>query len=92
MIHLLTLCICILAFAALALAMTRHQEAIFRRELQAPIAHALRGAGWCGLALGLAIIVAGRGWALGLVAYSGHTSLAAGLVYVALVIRGRSST
>jgi hypothetical protein len=88
-IHLLTLLICILAFAALALGMARHQEAVFGRELQASTARTLRSAGWCGLALALAIIVARQGWGLGLVSYSGHTSLAAGLVYVALVIRGR---
>jgi hypothetical protein len=89
MIHLLALLLCLLAFAALAMAMARHQEAILGRPLQAHVALALRWGGWCTLALPLAVLVTAQGWALGLVSYSGHTSLAAGLVYLALIIRGR---
>jgi hypothetical protein len=81
--------LCVLGFGVLASAMARHQEAIFGRPLQARVVLALRCTGWCALALALAAIVAAQGWALGLVSYSGQTSLAAGLVYVALVILGR---
>jgi hypothetical protein len=35
---------------------------------------------------GLAVLVDAKGSALGLVMYSGHTSLAAGLVYCTLVV------
>jgi len=45
----------------------------------------LRAAGWLLLLAALWRAVHGLGWGLGLVAYSGHTSAAAGLVFVALV-------
>lgn len=85
MTHSLTLLLCVLAFAALALALERHQGAVLGRLLPARISRALRWTGWCGLALALCVIVHRQGYALGLVSYSGHTSLAAGLVYVALI-------
>jgi hypothetical protein len=85
----LTLLASLLGFAALALATHRHQEALFGRPLATRTIRMLRLAGWSALAVGLWIIVAGQGWGLGLVSYSGHTSLAAGAVYLALIVRER---
>lgn len=87
--HLLTLLCCLLGLTALALAVERQQEAVFGRVLPARNIRALRLAGWGALALALWIIVARQGWALGLVSYSGHTSLAAGMVHLGLIIHGR---
>lgn len=89
MTHLLLVFLCPLAMGALALATERHQEDIFGAPLAARTTARLRAAGWSTLALALWAVVAREGWGLGLVIYSGHTSLAAGLVYVALILRGR---
>lgn len=89
MIQLLTLSICIVAFGALALATGRQQEALFGRLLRTPTTRALRTAGWGALALALWLVAARLGWGLGLVYFSGQTSVAAGLVYLALIVRGR---
>lgn len=89
MSHLLTLLCCLAGFLALALATARQQEAIFGRPLPARETRAYRQAGWAALAVALLIIVACQGWGLGLVSYSGHTSLAAGLVYLGLIARER---
>ncbi len=89
MMDLLAFLLCIGAFGALALAMERHQQAIFGVSLPRSRTRLLRAAGWLGLVLALWILVAHRGWALGLVHYSGQTSLAAGLVYGALIWRER---
>lgn len=89
MTHLASVLICLGAFAALAMATDRAQLDVLGRELPPGLSRALRGAGWVGLLLSLAIVVGGWGWGLGLVVYSGHTSLAAGLVFLALIVRQR---
>ncbi|OWT73560.1 MULTISPECIES: DUF3325 domain-containing protein [unclassified Achromobacter] len=89
MIHLWTLLISVAAFAALAFAMDRHQEDLFGRALSARVTRLLRILGWTGLLLALWVIVGRQGWGLGLVSYSGCTSLAAGLVFLALVVHDR---
>lgn len=89
MTHGLPLLICVVAFTCLALAMDRHQDTVFGRELPRGKTRALRIAGWCGLLLALRFIVGEEGWALGLVSYSGCTSLAAGLVFGMLILRER---
>lgn len=89
MTHGLTLLICVLAFAFLALAMDRHQDTVFGRELPEGQSRAFRIAGWCGIVLALRVVVGDEGWALGLVSFSGCTSLAAGIVYGVLVLRER---
>jgi hypothetical protein len=81
--------LCLLGFSLLALAVERQQEEIFGRALSAPATRWLRAAGWVALALALVESVQEQGWALGLVTYSGLTSLSAGLVFVALVVRAR---
>ncbi|AJK49525.1 DUF3325 domain-containing protein [Burkholderia plantarii] len=86
------LMVCVAAFACLALAMERHQQTVFRRALAAAPARVLRVAGWGGLLAALWLVVAARGWALGLVTYGGMTSLAAGIVIGALIVRERRAS
>lgn len=86
---LLPFALCIAGFLLLAMATSRQQDIIFRRKLDISRQRAARVAGWCVLVLVLVIDVAGQGWGLGLVSYSGHTSVAAGLVYLALIGRAR---
>ncbi|WP_186163896.1 DUF3325 family protein [Burkholderia gladioli] len=83
------LIVCLAAFACLALAMERHQETVFGKALAAAPTRLLRWLGWLGLLAGLWLAVAARGWALGLATYSGVTSLAAGIVIGALIVRER---
>ncbi len=92
MTHLLTLIFCVMSFAFLAVAMERHQHALFGHPLDAGRTRGFRIAGWCGLVLVVHFVVDDEGWALGLVTYSGCTSLAAGLVYGALIAYERRGT
>lgn len=87
--HAMTFLLCLAGFAPLALAMDRHQQDVLGRELQPRATLGLRCAGWALLLAALWQAVGAQGWALGLVAYSGHTSAAAGLVFVALVAWNR---
>lgn len=89
MTHLPAFLLCLLAFAALALAMERPQKDIFGRLLSPGATRLLRTAGWGALVFALWFVVERQGWGLGLVSYSGYTSASAGLVYVALVLHGR---
>lgn len=83
------LLVCVFAFGALAAATERHRTVFFAGPVSPALVRALRAAGWAGLLLALWIAVAHQGWALGLVHYSGQTSVAAGLVHAALIVRGR---
>ncbi|SAL85658.1 hypothetical protein AWB74_07388 [Caballeronia arvi] len=85
----MTIALCVIAFAFLAISMDRHQTTLFGRELSDARSRAFRIAGWCGLALAMRVVVGDEGWALGLVSYSGCTSLAAGLVYGGLIVHER---
>ncbi|KQP20588.1 DUF3325 domain-containing protein [Pseudorhodoferax sp. Leaf267] len=89
MTHLAVFTLSLLGFAALALAMERHQEDLFKRPLPRRTTLALRSAGWAALLLALLAAVRAQGWSLGLVTLSGHTSLCAGLVSISLVVRQR---
>ncbi len=88
--HLFTFVTCLAAFAALALGTERPQDELFGQPLARRATWVFRLAGWGALALALAIIVQAQGWGMGLVSYSGHTSLAAGIVLCALIVRGRT--
>ncbi len=90
--HLLIFLFSLLGFAALALATERQQEIHFGRMLAPPATRALHLAGWAGLLLALVVAVLSQGWAMGLVSYSGHTSLCAGLVFLGLILRERHWT
>ena len=87
--HLVVQLLSLLAFGALALAMDRHQEDIFGRVLAPERVRALRTAGWLAMGAALAWAVREQGWSLGLIAWTGHISAAAGLVFVGLVVMGR---
>jgi TRAP-type C4-dicarboxylate transport system permease small subunit len=89
MSHLLTLLFCLLGFIALALAMERQQDELFDRSLPQRTTRQLRLLGSALLLLALGVITAAQGWGMGLVSYSGHTSLAAGVVYGVLILWGR---
>ena len=89
MTHVTIFVLCLAGFAALALATDRAQRTTLGRELPPPSARALRAVGWVLLLLALWRTVAAMGWGIGLVAYSGHTSAAAGVVFLALIAWGR---
>ncbi|MDO4724630.1 MAG: DUF3325 domain-containing protein [Comamonadaceae bacterium] len=76
----------LLGFACLALAMPRHQLDALGQELPARASRTLRGIGALALLAALALAVRGMGWGLGLVGYGGHTSAAAGAVFIALLL------
>lgn len=84
-LHLCLLLLCLPSFALLAMAMDRHQEDLFGEPLPPPFTRTLRRGGWALLLLALVVAVSAEGWGLGLVAYSGHTSFAAGVVLLTLV-------
>lgn len=88
--HLLTFVTCLAAFVALALGTERPQDDLFGQPLAPRATWVFRLAGWGALALALAIIVQAQGWGMGLVSYSGHTSLAAGIVLCALIVYSRT--
>ena len=85
MTHLLALALCLTGFVALAFATRRQQRDLVGRSLSRTVTMALRLAGAGALLLALCILVAWQGWGLGLVMFSGHTSIAAGIVYAVLV-------
>ena len=89
MSHLAILLLCVFGFAALAVVMERHREDLFGRPMVPATARSLRVAGWAALLLALAVAVRAQGWALGLVSYSGHTSLSAALVFGLLIVQAR---
>lgn len=85
MSHLLALALCLAGFAALALATRRQQRDVIGGSLPARTTYALRTFGAGALLLALAVLVARHGWGLGLVMFSGHTSVAAGILYCSLL-------
>jgi hypothetical protein len=89
MTHAWLLATSVAGFAALALATERQQEELLGRVLTAARSRLLRATGW--LLLGAALLVAVRGWGWGftLVAYCGHLSLAAGVVYATALAMAR---
>lgn len=87
--HLITLFICLAGFTGLALATERQQQTLFNAPLAASTTRWLRLTGWAALLAALAVIVGRQGWGMGLVVYSGQTSAAAGLVYLALIAAER---
>jgi uncharacterized membrane protein len=90
MSHLLSAALCLAGFTALAFAMRRQQRDVIGRPLRPATTYALRVSGACALLFALGILVASHGWGLGLVMFSGHTSVMSGIVYCMLV--GYAST
>jgi hypothetical protein len=87
--HILVFVAASIGFACLALSMDRHQEDLFGDELRPALTRGLRTGGWLMLSAGLVAAVRSQGWSFGLVAYSGHTSVAAWLVFMAMVMFNR---
>lgn len=85
MSHLATLALSVAALACLACATDRPQRDLFRRELGAQPTRLLRLFGWVLLASALSVSLANDAWALGLIAWVGHTSAGAALVYLGLL-------
>jgi hypothetical protein len=85
MSHLFALALCLTGFAALALATRRQQRDVVGRSLPARTTYALRTSGAAALLLALGVLVARHGWSLGLVMFSGHTSIVAGIVFCSLL-------
>jgi len=86
MSDLISAALCLAGFTALAFAARRQQRDIIGRPLWPATTYLLRVSGACALLSALGILVAGRGWSLGLVMFSGHTSMTAGIVYCVLAV------
>ncbi|WP_022720081.1 DUF3325 family protein [Rhodopseudomonas sp. B29] len=89
MSHAVVQALCLAGFAALALATRRLQRDAFGSPLRPAVTLALRSGAAALLLLSLAVLVTWQGWGVGLVMFSGHTTLAAALVYCALIGYGR---
>jgi len=89
MIHALVLALSAAGFGALALGTRRQERDLFGGSLRRPATLGYRIAGAAALLLALGVLVTARGWSFGLVQFSGHTTLAAAIVYVALIARAR---
>ena len=89
MSHLVPFTLCVAGFAALAFAVRRQQRDIIGRRLPMAATYALRFAGACALLSALGFLVAEKGWGIGLVNFSGQTSIAAGIVLCALIGQAR---
>ena len=83
--HFLACVLCLAGFAALAFAMHRHQRDIIGRSLPLSTTRFLRVVGTCAPLFALGVLVTAYGWGLGLVMFSGHTSISAGVVLCALI-------
>ncbi len=88
-VHLICQALALAAFACLALAMDRHQQDLFGKELPAAQTRRLRAGGWTLLALSLHAALQLQPWSVGLVAWFGHISTAAAVVLLGLVARER---
>ncbi|NHC61530.1 DUF3325 domain-containing protein [Paenalcaligenes suwonensis] len=87
--HIALLLMSWLGFLCLGLSMIRHQEDVFERALSTRVTRTLRGMGWLLLSVAAVMAVQQFGWGKGLAAYSGHTSVAAGLVLYFFVLLTR---
>lgn len=85
MSHIVAFALCLLGFVMLALATDRQQRDLVGWRLSPRATRGLRFAGFSALVVAMGILVAMQGWGLGLVMLSGHTSLAAGAIYCALI-------
>lgn len=84
--HLLLLLLSWSGFLCLGLAMVRHQEDVFEEQRSRRFTRTVRSIGWLMLLVAGWLAVHQFGWGKGLAAYSGHTSVAAGLVLYFFVL------
>lgn len=89
MSHLVVQGLCLVAFAALALATRRQQRDLFGTVLRRSTTLAYRIAGAALLLLAFVALASGHGSSVGLVMFSGHTTLAAALTYCGLIAYAR---
>ena len=89
MSHLLVALLSCVGFAGLALSTERQQEELTGRAWPAARTRAAQAAGWAGLVAASAVAIIDAGWSLGLVSYSGPTSVAAGAVVGGLILARR---
>ena len=89
MSHLAAFLLSLAGFAALACATRRQQRDLFGRALRQSTTYLLRAIGACALFAALGVLVESFGWGLALVMFSGHTSLAAGIVFAVLIVNER---
>ncbi len=87
--HWPVLLLCVVGFACLALAMERHQEDLWDEPLAPPVTRVLRRSGWTLLAASLAFVLLQPQWTVGLVAWFGWLSAAAGIVFAGLLLARR---
>lgn len=87
--HLWMFLACLGGFVALACGMVRPQEDVFGRALAPPTTRSLRVVGWTLLTASLWVAVQQPAISLALVAWFGHLSFAAALVFLALVCHDR---
>jgi hypothetical protein len=85
MTHLSAFVLCLGGFTALAFATRRQQRDVFGRSLPLAATSLLRAIGAAVLLFALGVLVARHSWGLGLVMFSGHTTVAAGAVLCTLI-------
>ncbi|MEN5288729.1 DUF3325 domain-containing protein [Stenotrophomonas lactitubi] len=89
MVHALLFMLSLAGFICLALAMERHQRDLCGRAFSRHRSRHWRIAGWALLLLALAAAIFAQGVGFGLASLSGHTSIAAAVVVLALMLRAR---
>lgn len=89
MVHALLFVLSLAGFICLALAMERHQRDLCGHTFARHRSRQWRLAGWVLLMLALATAILAHGVGFGLVSLSGHTSVAASVVVLALMLRTR---
>jgi hypothetical protein len=89
MSHLPPFVLCLAGFTALALSTRRQQRDLLGGSLRPATTYVFRGLGACALLSALGVLVNWHGWSLGLVMFSGHTSMASGIVYCTLIAYAR---
>ncbi len=85
MSHFVAFMLSLAGFAALASATNRQQRDLFGKALRPATTRLLRLAATAALVGALSVLVVQHGWGLGLVMFSGHTSLAAGVIVCGLI-------
>lgn len=90
--HLVGLLLSVAGFVLLALSMPRHQEDVLGHLLAARASLLMRCSGWGLLTAALILAIQARGTGMGLVSWAGQLSMAAGLVFVGLLIHHRRKT
>ncbi|MGF6773783.1 lipopolysaccharide export LptBFGC system permease protein LptF [Paraburkholderia sp. GAS199] len=89
MMHAAVFGLSLCGFVAVCLASARQQQRLFNRPLSRSTTHAMRVAATVLFAASLGYAAHRAGWDVGLVIWFGHVSLAAAVVFVALMPFGQ---